>query len=170
MGPAGAPAEPAARPPLPLQQPPTDPGVAHASVERPRGERSRCGAMLRPCVWLAARVRPVISALSRSRPITSIPSTAMVRSPRVPSQVPSHPQTAAKVRGFSPIASGFTAETDWLLEGGGFEPSVPCGGRRLDCFRGAEGSSGGPIAVRTRLTAGGKRIRTLGPTVRESIF
>jgi hypothetical protein len=24
-----------------------------------------------------------------------------------------------------------------------------CGGRRLDCFRGAEGSSGGPIAVRT---------------------
>jgi len=25
------------------------------------------------------------------------------------------------VRGFSPIASGFTAETDWLLEGSGFE-------------------------------------------------
>ena len=42
-----------------------------------------------------------------------------------PSHVPSHPQTAAKVRGFSPIASGFTAETDWLLEGDGFEPSVP---------------------------------------------
>src|SRR6202023_1760508 len=48
-----------------------------------------------------------------------------VRRLRVPSHVPSHPQTAAKVRGFSPIASGFTAETDWLLEGGGFEPSVP---------------------------------------------
>ena len=48
-----------------------------------------------------------------------------VRSLRVPSHVPSHPQTAAKVRGFSPIASGFTAETDWLLEGDGFEPSVP---------------------------------------------
>src|SRR5207248_5710613 len=43
----------------------------------------------------------------------------------VPSHVPSHPQTAAKVRGFSPIASGFTAETDWLLEEAGFEPSVP---------------------------------------------
>ena len=43
------------------------------------------------------------------------------RSLRVPSHVPSHPQTAAKVRGFSPIASGFTAETDWLLEGDGFE-------------------------------------------------
>jgi hypothetical protein len=43
----------------------------------------------------------------------------------VPSHVPSHPQTAAKVRGFSPIASGFTAETDWLLEEDGFEPSVP---------------------------------------------
>src|SRR5438270_8366458 len=48
-----------------------------------------------------------------------------VRSLRVPSHVPSHPQTAAKVRGFSPMASGFTAETDWLLEGDGFEPSVP---------------------------------------------
>jgi hypothetical protein len=48
-----------------------------------------------------------------------------VRRLRVPSHVPSHPQTAAKVRGFSPIASGFTAETDWLLEGAGFEPSVP---------------------------------------------
>jgi hypothetical protein len=44
-----------------------------------------------------------------------------VRSLRVPSHVPSHPQTAAKVRGFSPIASGFTAETDWLLEEAGFE-------------------------------------------------
>ena len=43
---------------------------------------------------------------------------APVRSLRVPSHVPSHPQTAAKVRGFSPIASGFTAETDWLLEEG----------------------------------------------------
>ena len=30
MGPAGAPAEPAARPPLALRQPSTDPGVAHA--------------------------------------------------------------------------------------------------------------------------------------------
>ena len=48
-----------------------------------------------------------------------------VRSLRVPSHVPCHPQTAAKVRGFAPIASGFTAETDWLLEEGGFEPSVP---------------------------------------------
>src|ERR1700752_3800697 len=51
-----------------------------------------------------------------------------VRSLRVHSRVPSQPQTAAKVRGFSPIASGFTAETDWLLEGDGFELSVP--GRR----------------------------------------
>jgi hypothetical protein len=48
-----------------------------------------------------------------------------VRSLRVPSHVPSHPQTAAKVRGFSPIASGFTAETDWLLERDGFELLVP---------------------------------------------
>jgi hypothetical protein len=29
------------------------------------------------------------------------------------------------VRGFSPIASGFTAETDWLLEESGFELMVP---------------------------------------------
>jgi hypothetical protein len=48
-----------------------------------------------------------------------------VRSLRVPSHVPSHPQTAAKVRGFSLTAPEFTAETDWLLEGTGFEPSVP---------------------------------------------
>jgi len=37
------------------------------------------------------------------------------------SHVPSQPQTAAKVRGFSVTASGFTAETDWLLEQAGFE-------------------------------------------------
>jgi hypothetical protein len=48
-----------------------------------------------------------------------------IRSLRIPSHVPSHPQTAAKVRGFSPIASGFTAETDWLLEEDGFELVVP---------------------------------------------
>ena len=48
-----------------------------------------------------------------------------VRSLRVPSHVPSHPQTTAKVRGFSPIAAGFTAETDWLLEERRFELSVP---------------------------------------------
>ena len=50
-----------------------------------------------------------------------------VRSLHVPSHVPSHPQTAAKVRGFSPIASGFTAETDCPLEGSGFELTVPLG-------------------------------------------
>jgi hypothetical protein len=44
-----------------------------------------------------------------------------VRSRYVPSHVPSHTQTAAKVRGFSPTAAGFTAETDWLLEEAGFE-------------------------------------------------
>jgi hypothetical protein len=48
-----------------------------------------------------------------------------IRSLRVPSHVPSHPQTAAKMRGFSRTASGFTAETDWLLEEAGFELSVP---------------------------------------------
>ena len=45
-----------------------------------------------------------------------------VRRLHVPSHVPSHPQTAAKVRGFSPTASGFTAETNSPLEGDGFEP------------------------------------------------
>ena len=55
-----------------------------------------------------------------------------VRNLRVPSHVPSHPQTAAKVRGFSPIASGFTAETDWLLEQAGFELSVPLGKMSFD--------------------------------------
>src|SRR3954466_12708888 len=51
-----------------------------------------------------------------------------VRSLRVPSHVPSDPQTAAKVRGFSLTASGFTAETDWLLEQSGFELPVPSAG------------------------------------------
>ena len=50
---------------------------------------------------------------------------APVRSLDVPSHVPSHPRTAAKVRGFSLTASGFTTETDWLLEQSGFELSVP---------------------------------------------
>ena len=48
-----------------------------------------------------------------------------VRRLRVPSHVPSQPQTAAKVRGFSRTASAFTAETDCLLEQSGFEPLVP---------------------------------------------
>jgi hypothetical protein len=42
----------------------------------------------------------------------------------------SRPQTTAKVRGFSVTASGFTAETDWLLEESGFEPLVPLNLRR----------------------------------------
>jgi len=50
---------------------------------------------------------------------------APVRHGRVTSHVPSHSQTAAKLRGFWQTAQGFTAETDWPLEGDGFEPSVP---------------------------------------------
>ena len=56
-----------------------------------------------------------------------------VYSLRVPSLVPSIPQTAAKVRGSSLTAPGFTAETDWLLEGDGFELPVP---RKLGLRRG----------------------------------
>jgi hypothetical protein len=41
-----------------------------------------------------------------------------IRSLHVSSHVPSHAQTAAKVRGFSPTAPGFTAETDSAQEGG----------------------------------------------------
>ena len=54
-----------------------------------------------------------------------------VRSLHVPSHVPSHPQNAAKVRGFSRTASTLTAETDWLLEEAGFEPSVPLSSQHL---------------------------------------
>jgi hypothetical protein len=54
-----------------------------------------------------------------------------VRHLHVPSRVPSHPQTAAKVRGFSLTAAGFTAETDCLLEQAGFELSVPPAGAGL---------------------------------------
>ena len=99
-----------------------------------------------------------------------------VRSLRVPSHVPRQPQTAAKVRGFSPIASGFTAETDWLLEEAGFELSVPPAGAglfpainlpryRRPCHgrRTVGGGHDSGNRVRTRLPAGGRRIRTLGP-------
>ena len=48
----------------------------------------------------------------------------LIHSLHVPSHVPSHPQTGTKVRGFSLAAPGFTAETDCLLEGNGFELSV----------------------------------------------
>jgi len=45
--------------------------------------------------------------------------------PARPFSRPHHPQTAAKARGFALTASGFTAETDWLLEEEGFELLVP---------------------------------------------
>ena len=41
---------------------------------------------------------------------------APVRALHVPSHVPSHTQTAAKLRGFSQTAQRFTAETDSPLE------------------------------------------------------
>jgi carbon-monoxide dehydrogenase large subunit len=37
----------------------------------------------------------------------------------------------------------------FLIGAGNYTDDINRGGRRLDCFRGAEGSSGGPIAVRT---------------------
>jgi hypothetical protein len=43
----------------------------------------------------------------------------------LPSHVPGHPQTTAKVPGFSPTPPGCTAEIDSPLEGAGFEASVP---------------------------------------------
>ena len=48
-----------------------------------------------------------------------------VRGLRVPSHVPSLPQNAAKMPGFSCTVPAFTAETDCLLEESGFEPLVP---------------------------------------------
>jgi hypothetical protein len=48
-----------------------------------------------------------------------------VRCLPVPSHVPGHTQTAAKVRGFSPTALGSTAEIDSPLEQAGFELEVP---------------------------------------------
>jgi hypothetical protein len=45
--------------------------------------------------------------------------------PHRPFSRPQPPAECAKVRGFSRTASAFTAETDWLLEEGGFEPLVP---------------------------------------------
>lgn len=45
--------------------------------------------------------------------------------PPVPSDVPSHAQTAALARVFSPTVPRFTSETDPLAEREGFEHSVP---------------------------------------------
>src|SRR5438270_11955908 len=64
-------------------------------------------------------------------------------------------QTAAKVRGFSPIASRFTAETDWLLEGAGFEPSVP---------RKTPGILAKSALVRAAFSSGGKQVRAEKPS------
>ena len=60
-----------------------------------------------------------------SMPVREKGRRSLVRRLHVPSHVPSHPQTAAKVRGFSSIASRFAAEADWLLEQRGFELLVP---------------------------------------------
>jgi hypothetical protein len=54
-----------------------------------------------------------------------------VFSQSVPLSRPAPVQTGAKVRGFSPTGLEFTAETDSLLEGTGFEPSVPLLGKGL---------------------------------------
>ena len=67
-----------------------------------------------------------------------------VRSLHARSHVPSRPQNAAKVRGFSLTASGFTAETDWLLEEARFEPSVPLW---LGAFTRSKTSMSGPVGV-----------------------
>jgi hypothetical protein len=53
--------------------------------------------------------------------------------PARPFSVPSLPQNAAKVRGYSRTASAFTAETDCLLEQRRFELMVP---PRTPGFRG----------------------------------
>jgi hypothetical protein len=58
-------------------------------------------------------------------PVREKSEEAPARTLHVPSQVPRHPQNAAKVRGFSPTAPGLAAETDCLLEEDGFEPTVP---------------------------------------------
>jgi hypothetical protein len=58
-------------------------------------------------------------------PVREKPPTSAGSRPARPFSRPSHTQTAAKVRGFSPTAPGFTAEIDSALEGDGFEPSVP---------------------------------------------
>jgi hypothetical protein len=57
-------------------------------------------------------------------PVREKSEEAPARSLHVPSQVPRHPQNAAKVRGFSPTAPGLAAETDCLLEQEGFELAI----------------------------------------------
>src|SRR5690349_21716610 len=76
--------------------------------------------------------------------------------------VPSHPQNAAKVRDLSRTASAFTAETDCLLEGGGFEIPVP---------RPADDSLSKPLSRHAVLmvrihSPPAKSLRTVGTAVR----
>ena len=85
-----------------------------------------------------------------------------VRSRHVPSHVPSHPQNAAKVRGFSRTASAFTAETDCLPEEAGFEPMVPLtadAGEREEKFVTAEYEVGGAGRSKRWLHGTGHPIR-----------
>src|SRR5580704_13725708 len=88
-----------------------------------------------------------------------------VRSLHARSHVPSRPQNAAKVRGFSLTASGFTAETDWLLEESGFEPSVPLGEKRS--FRNA---SIRELDVTNTLTLLGTLGNLAGQAVQDNLF
>ena len=80
---------------------------------------------------------------------------------RVPSHVPSHTQTAAKLRGFSPTAPVFTTETDSPLERTGFEPSVP--GKLPTADAGVAALCGSGAAAR-ETTACGITAPVLGPT------
>src|SRR4051794_13738430 len=116
-------------------------------------------------------IRPELSGGgTASMPVREKGEGARVRRLRVPSHVPSHPQTAAKVRGFSLTASGFTAETDWLLEGTGFEPLVPADARTAGGHHAAYMNGHRPAfwrsqqGPRSQISPGGKRIRTAGPT------
>ena len=61
----------------------------------------------------------------RQRPPEKNGKEGRVRGQPVPALVPMHEQTAAKPRDSSPQALGFSADTDSLLEGAGFAPSVP---------------------------------------------
>ena len=55
----------------------------------------------------------------------AVAATALVTTLQFPPSATAAVLERSSVRGSSPTASGFTAETDLPLEGEGFEPSVP---------------------------------------------
>jgi hypothetical protein len=87
--------------------------------------RRRRGCSDRRRSYSGQNWRPDCRLLSSALVWTTDQARSAGWQPPVPSDVPSHAQTAALARVFSPTVPRFTSETDPLAEREGFEHSVP---------------------------------------------